>query len=339
MKTVPLGRSPLRIPCLGLGAVPFGREIDEPSSWDILDYAIAHGVNLIDTAEAYGGGNARQSRQKAYKVDDVREMSDEMHSSEKIVGRWMKARQSRDRVMICTKFNTGGTRDQVKHSLRDSLTRLQTDRVDIYMLHCSFPNVAIRETLEALTAEVQAGRIRTIGCSNFSAAQLREAQQTAELHGLARMNSTQPSFSLAEAGARHDLLPYCQQEEIATITYSPLAAGFLSGKYSSGGSIPKGTRFDISPAHIDVYFSEQNFRVVKNLRALSIETGEPMTKLAMAWVIQHPGVSAVLVGARQRSHLDNALAASAHPLDPALIARMSAWLEVKLAAEDATSSK
>ena len=327
MNTVALGQSNFRIPRMGLGGSPWGREIDEPTSRDVLDYALEQGITLLDSGESYGGGNSHRYRIDKFGVDDVREVTQEMHSSEKIIGRWMRDRKCRDQIQICTKFNTGGTAEAVQAALTGSLQRLQTDYVEIYMLHQPYPDVPIRETLEALTAEVRAGRIRTIGCSNFSAEQLREAQETAARHGLARFDSTQPPFNLADARAGKALLPYCQQQKIAAIIYSPLAAGFLAGKYTgSRDHIPKGTRFDIVPGHIDVYFSDQSFRVVENLRKLSAETGEPMVKLAMSWVFSYPGVSSVLVGARQRSQLDNALAAMARPLDPGLKARMDAWL-------------
>ena len=249
-----------------------------------------------------------------------------MHSSEKIIGRWMRERKNRSSVVLCTKFISGGTAAHVRDSLRGSLERLQTDYVDIYMLHTPFVNVPIRETLEVLTAEVKAGRIRTIGCSNFSAARLREANETAARHGLARMDSTEPPFSLADAAARDELLPYCAEQNISPITYSPLAAGFLTGKYAKGEPIPKGTRFDIVPGHIDVYFSDRNFHVVGRLRALGEELGVPVAKLAMAWVFRQAGVSSVLVGARKRAHLDNAIEAFDHALDPTVEARMTEWL-------------
>lgn len=325
VSTVPLGRSALQIPRIALGGGCFGREIDEIASWDLLDYALSRGLNLIDTAELYGGGNAREYRKRVYGIDDVREVSGEMHSSEKIIGRWMRERKNRSQIVLCTKFITGGTAAQVRDSLRASLERLQTDCVDIYMLHIPFVNVPIRETLEALTAEVKAGRIRTIGCSNFSAARLREANETAARHGLARMDSTEPPFSLADAAARDELFPYCLEQKVSPIIYSPLAAGFLTGKYVKGEPIPKGTRFDIVPGHIDVYFSDRNFHIVSRLRALGEELGVPVAKLAMAWVFRQAGVASVLVGARQRSHLDNALEAFAYALDPAVEARMTEW--------------
>lgn len=329
MDTVPLGRSGQRIPRLSIGGAPFGREIDEAASQDVLDHALANGLSLIDTAEAYGGGNARAARRKAYRVDDVREVSDEMHSSEKIIGRWLTARGSRDRVQLCTKFNSGGRADQVRAALAGSLERLQTDHLDLYLMHCAFPDVPVRETLEALTEAVQAGRVRAIGCSNFTFAQLKEAQDIAAAHGLQRLDAVQPSFSLVESSIRDELLPYCTTHNIATMTYSPLAAGFLTGKYSPQGEIPKGTRFDVSPAHTKVFFSERNFRLLENLRALSAESGESMARLAMAWVVQHGGVSTIIVGARTRAHIDNALDAVRRPVDPALVARMTAWLDAK----------
>ena len=327
METRPLGRTSRQIPRIALGSSNFGREIDETTCREMLDYAMQHGINLLDSSEAYGGGNAKLGRKKAYGIDDSREVSDEMHSAEKIIGRWSKERGCRDQVTLCTKFNTGGRPEQVKQSLRDSLERLQTDHVEIYMLHCWFKDVPIGETLGALTEEVKAGRIGSIGCSNFTADQVREAQAASTALGLERINAVQPSFSLADPTIREDLLPYCIEHEIATITYSPLAAGFLTGKYTPGGDIPKGTRFDVAPAHTNVYFSERNFRLVEKLKALSAETGEPMTRLAMAWVFQHSGISTLLVGARKRAHLDNAFEALSRPLDEAIIARMNAWLD------------
>ncbi len=327
MNTVPLGKSSLQIPRIAIGSSNFGREIDEQTCREMLDYAFGKGINLIDSSEAYGGGNAKLGRKLAYGIDDTREVSDEMHSSEKIIGRWLQERQCRAEVTLCTKFNTGGQPEQVKQSLTDSLERLQTDHVEIYMLHCWFKDVPIGETLSALTDEVRAGRIRTIGCSNFTAEQVREAQRATISLGLEPISAVEPGFNLADSAIRHDLLPFCEEKGIATITYSPLAAGFLTGKYTPGGDIPKGTRFDVAPAHGGIYFTDRNYKIVENLKALSAETGEPMTRLAMAWVFQHSGVSSVLIGARKHSHIDNAVEAMERPLDSELITRMNSWLD------------
>ena len=291
MNTVPLGKSSLQIPRIALGSSNFGREIDETTCREMLDYAFGKGITLIDSSEAYGGGNAKLGRKLSYGIDDSREVSDEMFSSEKIIGRWLHDHKCRDQISLCTKFNTCGRPEQVIKSLTDSLERLQTDRVEIYMLHCWFKDVPIGETLGALTDEVRAGRIHTIGCSNFTADQLREAQRATVSLGLEPISAIEPGFNLADSAIRNDLLPFCEQENIATITYSPLAAGFLTGKYTPGGDIPKGTRFDVAPAHGNIYFTYRNFKIVENLKALSEETGEPMTRLAMAWVFQHSGVS------------------------------------------------
>lgn len=327
MERVPLGRTGLDIPRIGLGGAPLGREIDEATSRTVLDHALDHGVTLIDTAESYGGGNAHEYRLRQYGVDDIREATHEMHSSEKIIGRWQRDRGCREQIQILTKFSTGGRPEQVHAALQGSLERLQTDHVDIYMLHQPYLDVPIRETLEALDAEVRAGRIRTVGCSNFTASQLCEAQACAARHRLTQVESVQPPFSLADTGAARELLPYCHREQIAAITYSPLAAGFLTGKYAAGrDAIPKGTRFDVIPGHIDVYFSEANFRVVRLLHELAEETGIAMIRLAMAWVFHHPGVSCVLVGARTRAHLDNAFDALAFRFPPGLKMRMDTWL-------------
>ena len=315
------------IPRLAFGGAVFGREIDEDTSRKLLDHAMGRGMTLIDTAEAYGGGNARLARRQTLQVDDVREVSDEMHSSEKIIGRWLHARGGRDQLMLCTKFNRGGRPEDIKQSLHDSLERLQTDYVDFYLFHRSFLSVPIRESLEALTGEVRAGRIRAIGCSNFTFAEVQEAQAIARQCGLARIEAVQPAFNLANPSGRHDLLPWCAQEQIAVLTYSPLAAGFLSGKYSPGGAIPKGTRFDVSPGHTDVYFNKRSFHILEQLRALSAELGQPMPHLAMAWVIQQPAIASVIVGARTQEQLDNALTARDEPLAPEIIARMNAWLD------------
>ena len=142
------------------------------------------------------------------------------------------------------------------------------------------------------------------------------------------MEFTQPPFSLVNAGARLDFLPFCLEQNVAMIGYSPLAAGFLAGKYSpSRDAVPKGTRFDVLPGHIDIYFNEKNFKILDSLRALSAESGLGMVTLAMAWVIAYPGITTVLVGARKKAHIDNALECLKNPLRKELFQRMANWLD------------
>ncbi len=321
------GGKDLGLSRLGLGGVLFGREIDEKSSRKILDYALEQDITLIDTAESYGGGNARSCRRKNCGTEDVREVSNEMHSSEKIIGRWLRDRDNRNEVTLCTKFSTGGHATNVHRAVGESLERLQTDVIDIYMMHLPDPDVPLEETLEALTKEVNEGRIRAIGCSNFSHLQLVEALELSQTRGYARMEFIQPPFSLADSGTRLALLPLCLEQKVTIMAYSPLAAGFLSGKYSPfRDSIPRGSRFDVSPGHIDLYFNEHNFQILESLRALSKELGTSMVHLAMAWVISYPGISSVLVGARDKSQIDNALHCLRNPVSTELHQRMTNWL-------------
>ena len=326
MEQRPLGRTEYTLSAIGLGCVTFGREIDEDASYAILDYAVEKGITWFDTAESYGGGNARISRRERFGIDDVREVSDEMGSSEAILGRWMEARGCRDSVTICTKVSSGNSPENIGRTLAASLERLKTDRVDIYKLHKPDPDVPLSETLAALGEHVTAGRIRVVGCSNLSAEDLREALDSSASGGYPRFEIVQPPYSLARPSAQDDLFPMCGREGIAVTPYSPLAAGFLTGKYTRDRSeFPAGSRYYISPGHADIYFTDRNFAAVERLRAKSLELGLPMVRLAMAWAMTHPNVTSVLVGARRRDHIDNALAALGMDLGPALRDEMSSW--------------
>lgn len=327
MKHKPVGRSKLRITDIGLGTVTFGREIAEDASWRILDHAMENGISWIDTAEAYGGGNARAYRRNALGVEDVREESGELGSSELIVGRWMQTRGCRDQVTICTKVSSGNRPENIDRALTVSLERLQVDRVDLYELHSPDANTPIVESLGALAVHVDAGRISVIGCSNFSQTQLKEAAEASWAHGYPRFEVVQPPYSLAAPGAQTELFPYCRQEEIAVTSFSPLGAGFLSGKYTPDRSaFPERSRFHVIPAHADIYFNDRNFRLVDKLRQKASQLGVPMVRLAMAWAMTHPDVTSVIVGARTTDHLDNAFEARAMNLDPDLRAEMTGWL-------------
>ena len=323
-----LGRSGLTTGALSLGSGTFGREIDEEMSWRLLDYALDQGITLLDSAEAYGGGNSQASRKATYGIDDRREITSEMYSGEKIIARWMKDRGCRDEVLICTKVSSGNSADNIRRQVQASLERLMVDRIDIYMLHGPDGEVPLDETLGALNEQVEAGNLVTIGCSNFSAVQIREALELSQRQGYARFEVVEPPYSLADRHIEAELLPLCRREQLATITYSPLAAGFLSGKYTrteERQSFPTGTRFDISPAHADVYFSDLNFRVLEQLREKAAELDEPMVYLAMAWVLSQADLTSVLVGARTIDHIDNAIRGRDEGISQALRDEMSAW--------------
>jgi aryl-alcohol dehydrogenase (NADP+) len=322
-----LGRTDTSLSFIGLGCVTFGREIDEDTSLSILDYAVEKGLNWLDTAEAYGGGNARTYRRDVLKVDDVRETSDVMGSSEVIIGRWMKARDCRDDVVICSKVSSGNKPENIARALQVSLERLQVDCVDIYELHSPDETVPIDESLAVLDEAAAAGKIKIVGCSNFNASQLREALDAAARHDYARFEVIQPPYNLADPGAQDELFPLCRREEVGVTSYSPLAAGFLAGKYTPDrNAFPKGSRFDVIPGHADIYFNDRNFRNVERLRSLADARGLPMVRLAMAWTMGHPDITSVIVGARHTGHLDNAFEALALRADTSLRDEMTSWL-------------
>ena len=319
-----LGRSSLVVSRLGLGCATFGREITEGDAFRLMDFALDNGITLFDTAEAYGGGQARADRREQLGVDDVREVSDEMHSSEKIIGRWFKARGIRDQITLVTKVRRAFDRSQVRAALEASLARLQTDWIDVYLYHSFDPASSPDESAAAIDAVVRAGLARVGGCSNYSGPQLQSAIRTSGYAGYQRFEAIQLPYNLLQTD--HDALPVAAHEQVGVIAYSPLAAGFLTGKYTPDRSdVPKGSRFDIIPAHADIYFNARNFRRVDHLQSLAKCVGLPAVQLAMAWVLQNPVISSVLVGARTKSHLENALAAQRTRLPPDWLEEINRW--------------
>ena len=317
MKQRSLGKTDLTIGAISLGCATLGREIDEDTSRQLLDHAVGQGIAFLDSAEGYGGGNARLSRIQNHGIDDTREVSHEMSSSECILGRWMKARGCRSEITLCTKISSGASPENIKRALAASLERLRTDSVDVYKLHSTDPKVPIQETLAALNEEVDAGRIKVLGCSNFSGDQMREALEVSRSRGYARFEITQPPYNLALREDEADLFPLCREERIAVSTYSPLGAGFFAGKYTSAESVPPSrTRFDIVPDFKDIYFKERNFRLMERLRCKAQEMGVPMVHLGVAWAASNPDVTSVIIGAKEKAHIDNALTATGLHLSP-----------------------
>jgi len=331
MEQRPLGRTGLTVSAIALGCVSFGTEIDEEASYRVMDYAIENGVTFFDTAEAYDGRHSQRWRKRSFGIDDQREAT--MESSERIIGTWMRLRGCRDNITISTKLNpnlvSGGTgpgAENIPRAVEGSIERLGTDHIDVYLMHSPDHETPIAETLEALTAEVKSGRVGVIGGSNYTTAEFQEALDASASHGHRRFDVCQPAYSLVEPEDEQDLIPLCDKQEIAVTPYSPLGAGFLTGKYTPDRSqVPKGTRFDIKPDHVDVYFKDKNFRIVDMLREKASELGIPMVRLAMAWAMTLPLVTSTIIGARSTNHIDNALEAFQMGLDTGLREEMSAW--------------
>lgn len=287
------GRTGLRVSPICLGCMTFGREIDEAASRTIIQRALEAGINFFDTADVYGRG-----------------------ASEEIVGRALH--EARGRVVLATKFygpmgqgpnDRGGSRYHVMDAAEASLRRLQTDHIDLYQMHHFDPETPLDETLRALDDLVRAGKVRYIGCSNFAAWQIAKAFWVSDRDRLARFVSVQPRYSLVFREPEIDLLPMCASEGLAVIPYSPLAGGFLTGKYKPGAPPPADTRLTTAPWYQDVYIKDKNFRVVEALEQYAQTRGVPKEQLAIAWVMSQPEVTAPIVGARTVQQLETALAA------------------------------
>ncbi len=290
MEDRPLGRSGLHVSAIGIGAATFGREIDEAMAFSVLDRALECGITLVDTAEAYGVESGR---------------------SEAIVGRWIAARGVRKRITLATKVNGTLTAARVRASCAASLQRLGVEVIDLFQVHRWDDDVPLEETLGGLNEVVQAGMVRAIGCSNYTAWQITKALAHQAAHGLARFEAVQPVYNLADRQIEQELLPLCADQELGVITYSPRAAGFLTGKYRAGGAVPQGTRFDIVPEHQAIYFTPARYRVMDDERSFPASAGLPMAQRALAWVLSRPGISSVLVGARTPEQVDEGITAAA----------------------------
>ena len=293
----------IRLSKIGLGCVTFGREIDESQSFAIMDYAAEHGICFFDTAEAYGAG-----------------------ASEKIIGNWLRSRGMAGKIAVVTKISQKLTKDNIREALSRSQERLGLDMIDGYLFHFFDETTPLEESLEGLTIAAENGSIRVAGCSNFSAEQFNHALDLSEQKGLIRFGLVQPIYNLTARAIEQDLLKDAMNRGVAVVTYSPLGAGFLSGKYSANREmIPKGSRFDVIPGHADIYFKPENFRLVEKLRVKFEATGLSMSRLAMGWVMSNPMVSSVLVGARSVDQVSAAVEALSAPLPSDLKAEMDEW--------------
>ena len=295
-----LGNANLKVSSIGMGCVTFGREIDQSASFEVLDRALERGINLFDTAAAYAGG-----------------------ASETVLGRWISERGIRDKIVLATKVHGTLTRDYVIASADESLTRLNTDRIDLFYLHNWDDETPLEETMSALNTLVESGKVRAIGCSNWQAWQLAKSLLHCQTAALRAMQCVQPSYNLVQREIEADLLPLCADQEIGVITYSPLAAGFLAGKYRRDQEVPKGTRFDVIPEHQPIYFTDNGYAVLDRLERVAEETGRSMVQLALAWTLTRPNVTSVLIGARNAAQVDQAFDAEATGMGEKLRAELA----------------
>lgn len=259
----------LEVSLVGLGCNNFGWRIDAAGTAAVIDAAIESGINFLDTADVYGGGQ-----------------------SEEYMGRALKGR--RDKVLIASKFGMkmgegkeGGKPAYIRQAIEDSLRRLDTDHIDLYQIHKPDPSTPIADTLGALDDLIKAGKVREIGCSNFSAAQLREAK---------RFASVQNDYSLVHREPEAEVLPECRRLGIAFLPYFPLANGLLTGKYRKGQPFPKSSRAEdgFGPK----VFTEENLTLVETLRQFAESRGHTLLELAMSWLASKPVIASIIAGAK-----------------------------------------
>lgn len=313
--TIRLGRTGLTVSRLCLGTMTFGFQTDEETSRAILAKAADAGVNFLDTADVYplGGGLPTAGR------------------TEEIVGRWLKGQ--RDRFIVATKcvgrvgpnaWDQGASRKHILDAIDASLRRLGTDYVDLYQLHSDDRDTPIDETLEALDVVVRSGKARYIGVSNYLAYRLARALGRADVRGLTRFVSVQPRYALLFREIERELLPLAQEEGLGVIPYNPLAGGLLTGKHRFGEPTP-GTRFTLGTAAANYqqrYWNERAFATVERLKGIAAEAGQPLTTVAVAWVLANPVITSAIIGASRPDQLDATLAAATLTLDPQLKARL-----------------
>ncbi len=316
-----LGKTGLRVSVLCLGTMTFGREATEAVSHDILDHYAGAGGNFIDTADVYAGTD-----------------------SETIIGKWL-AQQKRDDFVIATKvrFPTGeGPNDlgvSRKHILANvdaSLKRLQTDYIDLYQVHCWDPVTPLEETLSTLDGLVKAGKVRYIGVSNHTGWQLQKAIDTSKAHNWEQYVSLQPLYNLLDRSLEWELVDVCHNEGLGIIPWSPLRGGWLSGKYRRGmDEPPKGTRMRKAEDEgwseaWSAYNTERTWNVIDELIAVSEEVGKSPAQVALNWVMNRPGVTAPIIGARTLEQLEDNLGAEGWTLDDEQMARLNDVSELEL---------
>ncbi|MBU6335737.1 MAG: aldo/keto reductase [Chloroflexi bacterium] len=289
-----LGRDGPLVSPLGLGCVTFGREIDRDAAFAVMDRALERGITLFDTAEVYARG-----------------------ASETIVGEWLAARGARQQVVLATKVAGALTRERVLASAEASCRRLQTDAVDLFQLHRWDPDVPLDETLGALEALVQRGLARAVGVSNYAAWQVAKALWLQDRRGATPLRTVQLNYNLVVRDIEREHLPLAADQGLGVLSYSPLGAGFLTGKYQRDAALPAGTRFAVAPGHDEIYFSERNFTILDGLRRCATAWGLPLPQLALAWVLGRPGITCVLIGARTPAHVDQVFTAGEQGLSAA----------------------
>ena len=293
-----LGRSGLDVSAIGLGCNNFGMLMNTQQTKNVVDAAVDHGITFFDTADVYGGGG----------------------KSESYLGKALG--KNRSKVIIATKFGNpmgvsvfdrGGSRRYILKAVEASLTRLGTDYIDLYQIHNPDPNTPIEETLKTMDDLVRQGKVRYVGCSNFSGWQLVESHWISQTAGLDPFISAQNRYSLLSRGIEADLLPACEKYGVGILPFFPLESGLLTGKYKSGKSPKKGTRWHAwknRGALANAFWSTTRFETVHKLEELCNSYGHDLLDLAIGWLLDNPNVSSVIAGATKVTQIKRNVKAS-----------------------------
>jgi aryl-alcohol dehydrogenase-like predicted oxidoreductase len=267
----------LKVSVVGIGCNNFGWRIDAAATANVVDAALDAGINFFDTADIYAKGE-----------------------SEQFLGKALGPR--RKKIVLATKFGLpmdeerkGAKPAYIKRAIEDSLQRLNTDHIDLYQLHKPDPTPPIADTLATLDSLVKAGKVREIGCSNFSAEQIREAEAAVKA-GAARFVSVQNDYSMLNRAPESDVLPECLRSKLAFIPYFPLANGLLTGKYRKGHPLPQGTRG--ADGFGPKVFTEENLNRVEALIQFATTNGHTLLELAISWLAAQVAVASVIAGAK-----------------------------------------
>jgi aryl-alcohol dehydrogenase-like predicted oxidoreductase len=302
MEQRPLGQSGIKVSVVGVGCNNFGRRIhDVAAARAVVHRALDLGITLFDTADVYGNG-----------------------TSESFLGETLGAR--RPQAVIATKFGwgspSGASRRTIMRTVEASLKRLKTEWIDLYQVHFPDPNTPIEETLRALDDLIRQGKVRQIGCSNFSAQQVDDAQATSKKHGLAAFVTCQDEYSLLVRGIERDRIPAMQRHRMTLLPYAPLAGGFLSGKYERGKPLPKNARLAYSSHHASDVINDRNWGMMERLRTFAAKTGHSMLELAFGWLLSRSVTASVIAGASTPEQVEQNVRAGGVRLSPEHVAEL-----------------
>lgn len=308
-----LGSAGVKVSNLCLGAMTFGEAdeksfmhkagSDEDTSHAVLDRALSAGINFIDTADVYGQDGL----------------------SERVLGSWLSSRKARDKTVIATKFRftmgdgpnrSGASRYRIIKCCEDSLRRLGTDRIDLYQIHMQDITVPEEETLRALDDLIRAGKVLYVGCSNYAAYRLMNSLWLAKESHLSRYVTFQAQYSLLVRDIEREHVPLCRTEGLGILPWSPLAGGFLTGKFEKGKPPQSGTRLGDKAERFARYDLERNWKILDAVRAVASELGSTPAAVSIAWLLAKPQVTSVIFGARTPEQLADNLAATEIELTP-----------------------